>query len=135
MSYKSSFIKAAIKWTPKIMILTVGNIALKGIAKLTDFKFDLDARTVFVQTLLAGEQEAIEVSVEGFAITKEGESYRFIMQQAQANRPWLQQLLNRIAGKSWEIPAVIELTSYLDFAAELFKDENREQQDDLSTEE
>jgi hypothetical protein len=42
------------------------NRMLKGIAELTDYRINLDARTAYVQTLLYGEAEAIEGLVGGF---------------------------------------------------------------------
>ena len=71
MSFKSSLIKMAIKCTPDIMIIWVANIVLKGIAELTDFNFDIDTRTIYVQTTLYGEAEAIEVWLEDFAVISE----------------------------------------------------------------
>ncbi|MVF24477.1 hypothetical protein EVC37_23135 [Methylocaldum sp. BRCS4] len=121
MSMKSSLIKMAIKLTPNRLIIWVANIILKGIAELKKFRFDLDARTIYVQTRLYGEQEAIEVYLEDFAVFKDGDSYRFIIHQAKSDRLWLNNLLSRIAGKAWEIPAIPPLTAQLELAAELFK--------------
>ncbi len=126
MSYKTSLIKMAIKCTPNKMIVWVANIVLKGIAELTDFNFDLDARKVYVQTTLYGETEAIEVWVDGFAIIKEGESYKFIIQQAQSNKPWLNNLLSRFVGKAWKIPVIPQLAAHIELIAELFKAETPE---------
>ncbi len=127
MSYKSSLIKIAIKLTPNIMILWVANIILKGIAELTEFNFDLDARKVYVQTMLYGETEAIEVWVDGFAIISEEESYKFIIQQAQSNKPWLNNLLARFVGKAWKIPVIPQLAAHIGLIAELLKAETPEQ--------
>jgi hypothetical protein len=128
MSYKTSLIKMAIKWTPNIMILWVANIILKGIAVLTDFSFDLDARKVYVQTTLNGETEAIEVWLDGFAVISDEESYKFIIQQAQSNKPWLNNLLARIVGKAWKIPVIPQLTAHIALISELFKAESPEQE-------
>ena len=89
MSFKASLIKTAIKCTPDNMIKWVANSKLKGIAELSEFRFDLDNRRVFVEMTLYGETEVIEVNVDGFAIVSDGSAYRFIIQQGQANRPWL----------------------------------------------
>jgi hypothetical protein len=110
------------------MIMWVANSKLKGIAELTDFNFDLEARKVYVQATLAGEAEAIEVWLDGFAVFKDEQSYKMIIQQAQANRPWLSNLLARIIGKEWKIPAIPQLTAQIDLLTELFKIETPEQQ-------
>jgi len=128
MSFKTSLIKIAIKLTPNMMIIWVANIILKDIAELKDFNFDLDARTAYVQIQLLGEAEAIDVWLEDFAIVSDGESYQFIIQQAQSNRLWLSNLLSRIVGKAWKIPVIPQLAAHLELIAELFKTESPEQE-------
>ncbi|MDD1606236.1 MAG: hypothetical protein LUP96_06020 [Methylococcaceae bacterium] len=129
MSYKTSLIKIAIKLTPNMMIVWVANIVLKGIAELTDFNFDIDARKVYVQTTLYGETEAIEVWVDGFAIISEEESYKFIIHQAQSNKPWLNNIFARFVGKAWKIPVIPQLAAHIELIADLFKAETPEQHD------
>lgn len=124
MSYKASLIKMAIKLTPNKMIVWVANIVLKGIAELTDFNFDLDTRKVYAQTMLYGETEAIEVWVDGFGIIREGESYQFIIHQAQSNKLWLNNILAKLVGKAWKIPVIPQLAAYMELVAELINDEN-----------
>jgi hypothetical protein len=121
MSYKTSLIKIAIKLTPNMMIIWVANRVLKGIAELTAFNFDLDTRKVYVQTMLYGETEAIEVWVDGFAIINENESYKFIIQQARSNKPWLNNLLARFVGKAWKIPVIPQLATHIYLIADLLK--------------
>jgi len=121
MSIKSSLIKVVIKLTPNILIIWVSNIILKGIAELTAFSFDLEARKIYVQIRLHGEAETIEVCLEDFAVFSDGESYRFIIHQAKSDRPWLHKILSHIVGKAWKIPAIPELTSQLELLTELFK--------------
>jgi hypothetical protein len=129
MSFKSSLIKIAINCTPNIMIIWVANIVLKGIAELTDFNFDIDTRTIYVQTTLYGEAESIEVWLEDFAVISDEGSYKFILHKAQSNRPWLNNLLAHVAGKAWKIPAIPQLAPHLELVAEVFKPEYPEQED------
>jgi hypothetical protein len=126
MSFKTGLIKMAIKLTPNMMIIWVANIVLKDIAELTDFNFDLEERKVYIQIQLLGESETIEVWLENFAVVKDEESYKLIVQQAQSNRLWLNNLLSRVAGKAWKIPEIPQLTAQLELVAELFKTENTE---------
>ena len=119
MSIKSRLVKMVIKLTPNLLIIWVSNIILKGIAELTEFNFDLEARKVYVQTRLYGEEETIEVCLEDFAVFSDGESYRFIIHQAKSDRPWLNNLLSRIIGKAWKIPAIPQLTAQLELLTEL----------------
>ncbi|MGZ8189677.1 MAG: hypothetical protein ACXWTS_00455 [Methylococcaceae bacterium] len=114
----------AIKLTPNMMVLWGANIVLKGIAELTDFNFDLETRKAYVQTTLYGETEAIEVWLEDFAIVSDEQSYSFIIQQAQSNRPWLNNLLSHFVGKTWKIPAIPQLTAHIELLAELLKAES-----------
>jgi hypothetical protein len=106
----------------------VANIILKDIAELKDFSFDLDTRTAYVQIQLVGESETIEVWLEDFAIVNNEGAYQLIVQKAQSNRIWLNNLLSRIAGKAWSIPEIPQLAPHLELIAELFKPENPEQE-------
>ncbi|MDD5321379.1 MAG: hypothetical protein PHD43_12335 [Methylococcales bacterium] len=133
MSFKTSLIKIAIKLTPNMMIIWVANIILKGIAELTDFSFDLEARKAYVQIQLLGESETIEVWLEDFAVVSAGESHEFIIHQAKSNRLWLNNLLARIAGKAWKIPLIPQLATHIELIAELFKAESPEQEDNCLT--
>ncbi|OAI21126.1 hypothetical protein A1359_19850 [Methylomonas lenta] len=121
MSIKLSLIKFIIKLTPNIAIIWVANFVLKGIAELLEFNFDVDARKVYVQTRLYGEEGTIEVSLEDFAIFNDGESYRFIIHHARSDRPWLNNLLSKVIGKAWKIPALPQFATQLALVAELFK--------------
>lgn len=121
MSIKSSLIKLVIKLTPNILVIWVANIILKGIAELLAFDFDVDARTMYVQTRLYGEENTIEIALEDFAVFNDGESYRFIIHHARSDRPWLNNLLSRVIGKAWKIPALPQFAAQLDLVAELFK--------------
>lgn len=123
MSFKSNLVKMAINWTPKMMVIWVANIILKGIAELTDYSFDLDARKVYVQTTLYGEIEPIEVWLNGFAIIGEEETKYLILEQGQSNKLWLTNILSKIAGKAWKIPEMPQFKAHIDLIAELLKTE------------
>ncbi len=135
MSFKTGLIKMAVKWTPKMMVLWVANMKLKGIAELIDFNFDIDARTAYVHTQLFGEAETIEVWLDDFAVIKNEESYHLIVQQAQSNRPWLNNLLSLIVGKAWKIPVLPQFAAQIELISELFKAESPEQEDESSEQE
>lgn len=126
MSYKSRLVKMAIKMTPDKMVVWVANIVLKGIAQLTEFTFDIDTRKMYVQTLLNGEVEPIEVWVDGFGIERDGETYRFIIQQAESNKLWLGTILAKLVGKSWKIPVIPQLAPYIGIIYDVFKLETPE---------
>ncbi len=128
MSFKISLVKTAIRCTPNKMITWVANIILKGIAELTDFSFDLDARKVHLKSKLYGEEEIIEVWVDGFSIVTDEGSFHFIIQKAESNRPWLNNLLSRIIGKPWKIPVMPKYKAQIEFVAELFKAESPTQE-------
>ncbi|PPD30167.1 MAG: hypothetical protein CTY19_16280 [Methylomonas sp.] len=121
MSIKSNLIKIVIKLTPNMLIVWVANFILKGIAELLAFNFDVDARTLYVQTRLYGEIDSIEVVLEDFAVFNDGDSYRFIIHHARSDRPWLNNLLSRVIGKAWKIPALPQFAAQMDLVAELFK--------------
>lgn len=132
MSFKTSLIKTAIKCTPNAMIIWVANIILKGIAELSAFNFDLEAQKAHVQATLYGETEMIEVWLDGFAVISDGESHKLIVQQARSNRPWLNNLLSRIVGKEWKIPAIPQFQAHIDLIVELLKTESIEPSEGLT---
>lgn len=121
MSYKTSLLKMAIKLTPSIMIIWVANIILKGIAELIEFNFDIETRKVYVQTRLYGEEDTIDVWLDGFGIISEEDSYQFIIQQAQSNKLWLNNILAHITGKAWKIPVLPQFAAHITLIAELLK--------------
>ena len=129
MSFKTSLVKIAIKLTPNIVVIWGANIILKGIAELSEFIFDLDTRSAYVQITLFGEAEPIEVRVDGFTIVSDEESHQFIIQQAQSNRLWLNNILSRIVGKAWKIPENPQNKAQIEFVAELLEAESPEQED------
>lgn len=129
MSFKTSLLKIAIKLTPNIIVIWVANIILKGIAEISDFNFDLDERKAYVQTTLYGEAEPIEIWVDGFAIMSDEESHQLIIQHAQSNRPWLNNLLSRLAGKAWKIPAIPQFHNQIELVSELLEAENPESEE------
>lgn len=124
MSVASSLVKIAIKYSPKTAVIWVANKVLKGIAELTDFSFDLDARTAYVKTILNGETDAIEVWLDDFAIIEDDGVKKFIVQHAKSNKPWLNNTFARIAGKAWKIPIIPKLAPYIEVIAEVLKAEN-----------
>lgn len=109
-----------------MLIVWVANIVLKGIGELLDFNFDLEARKAYFQIQLTGESETIEVWLENFAVIGEAGSYQLIIEQAQSNRIWLSNLLSHVVGKAWQIPEIPQFAAQLALAAELFKVESPE---------
>lgn len=137
MSIKSSLLKSSllklivklgIKLTPKILVSGVANIVLKGIAEFSQIAFDLDKRTAFVRVTLYGEEEPIEVAVEGFAILGDEEKYQFILDKGESNKPWMNNILARITGKTWDIPPVPQYKDELGFVADLLKADTSDQE-------
>jgi hypothetical protein len=128
MSFATGLIKTAINCTPKMMAMWVANIMLKGIANISDYELDLDARKAYVQTTLYGESESIDVWLDGFAVTDEDGVKYFILQQGRSNRPWLTNIFERISGKAWKIPVIPQYKRYLDLIAELLQAEQIETQ-------
>jgi hypothetical protein len=124
MSFKTALVKMAIKLMPDIVVRWVANYILKGIVELSEFHFDLGARQAYLQGTLYGESESIEVWLEDFAIVSDDESHQLIIHQAKSNRPWLNTLLSRIAGKAWNIPAIPQFHDQIELASELFKAES-----------
>lgn len=116
-----ALIKLGIKWAPKSIVLWLANYKLKGIAEVKDYAVDLDARTVYANTLLYGETEAIEVRAEQFGIVLDNGAYKFILQKAQSNKPWLNNTFAFVLGKAIAIPLIPQLTPFMPLAYALLK--------------
>lgn len=138
MSFKSSLEKLAVKVAPKIIkigaklmpkviIVWVANIIFKGIAEFSDIIYDLDKRTAFVKVTLYGEEEAIEVSVDGFGIVNKEENYQFVINHAESNKPWMKNVLARVTAQAWDIPDIPKYKLQLDIVANLLKVDSPEQ--------
>ncbi len=141
MGFKSSLLKSnllkrtvkvGIKLTPKILVVSVANIILKGIAEFSDILYDLDKRTAFVNVTLYGEEEPIEIALDGFEILGDEENYQFILHKAQSNKPWMNNILSRIVGKAWDIPAIPQYKDEVGFVANLLKAEDDPEQETIS---
>ena len=128
MSFTSGLIKTAINCTPDFMMQWVANFVLKGIAEISSFNFDLDTRTVYTQLTLNGESEAIEVWIDGFAISQEAGVTYLILSEGRSNKPWLNAIFAKITRKRWKIPALPQFQAYIDLAAEVFKPMDSEQE-------
>ncbi len=122
-------VKVAAKLTPKIMIVTIANIILKGIAEFSEILYDLDKRTAFVKFTLYGEEEPIEVAVDGFEIAGDEDNYQFILHKAQSNKPWMNNILSRFVGKAWDIPSIPQYKDEIGFVANLLKADDIEQEE------
>jgi hypothetical protein len=121
MSYKTTLIKLAIKWTPKLMVVWTANFILKGIAQLIDFDLDIDGRKVYAHIKLEGEAESIEVWLNDFAIASKDNAYQLLIQDAQSNRIWLTNIFKHITGRAWNIPVPPQFVGYFKLIAELFQ--------------
>ena len=121
MGFLVALIKLGIKWAPKSIVLWVVNYKLKGIAEVKDYALDLEARTVYANTLLYGETEAIEVRAEQFGIILEAGAYKFILQKAESNKPWLTNSFAFVLGKVLPIPVIPLLAPFMPLAYALLK--------------
>ncbi len=114
-------IKLGIKLTPKILVSSVANVVLKGIAKFSKISFDLNKRTAYINVTLYGEKEPIEIAIDGFEISGDANkgNYQFILHNAKSNKPWMTNIFARISGKSWTIPSIPQYKDEVDFVASL----------------
>ena len=133
-SLLTKLVKLGIKLTPKIVVVSAANIVLKGIAEFSDIIYDLDARTAFVKVTLYGEEEPIEVKVDGFEISGDKDNYKFILHNAESNKPWMTNLLARFTGKAWDIPSIPQYKDEVEFVAALLETK-KPKQDTISEQE
>ena len=121
MGFLVALIKLGVKWAPKSIVLWAVNLKLKGIAEVKDYAVDLDARTVYANTLLFGETEAIEVRAEQFGIILDNGAYKFILQKVNSNKPWLNNTFAFVLGKAFPIPVIPQLAPFMPLAYALLK--------------
>ena len=125
MSLQVRLIRLAIKFTPKFMILTVANLILRDIGRLTDFCLDLDRRSLHAQVKLFGEASPIDVWMKGFYVFQDGRHFKVLVQEADSNRIWLDNLLWKVVGKPWKIPSIPELRPQFVMLSELLRGPSR----------
>ena len=115
MSYKTSLVKMALNNTPKGMVLWAANKKLKGVAQLMDYSYNSEDRKLYTQMVLDGEEEPVDVFLEGFTILVDEGIYKLVFQQARSSRSWVDVLLNKVLlSREWKIPeSKIELVQEL----------------------
>lgn len=87
------------------MVFWVVNANLKKIVKLIDYDINFDERIIQSKVHLEGEEGLIEVCLEDFALIKDGDHCKFVIQKVQSNRPWLDNALSKfILGQEIKIP-------------------------------
>ena len=128
VKFAPKIIKIGAKLTPKILVSWVANIVLKGIAEFSTITYDLDARTAFVKVTLYGEEEPIEVAVDGFEIQGDEGHYQFILHKAESSKPWMNNMLARFVGKAIDIPDIPKYKLQLEIIANLLKADSPEQE-------
>ena len=119
MSYKTSLVKMALNNTPKSMVLWAANKKLKGVAQLMDYSYNSEDRKLYTQMVLDGEEEPVDVFLEGFTILVDEGIYKLVFQQARSSRSWIDVLLNKVLlSREWKIPE-----SKIELVQELFEDD------------
>lgn len=131
MNYKAKIIKIVLNKMPVKPILWGANKKLKGIAKLTDFSVNIDDSRLYVQVILAGEEEVLDVLLEKFTIINVDGGCRLAIQQVKSNRIWLDTVLNKaILGREFPVPeAQAELVQQLFESKNVEQDEGKESAD------
>ena len=124
MSLKAGLIRWAIKLAPMGLVPWVANKKLRGIATLQKVSFNLDSRTAYVSTMLNGEAEPIQVQVDGFSVTRDGDAYQFVVDKMESNKPWLNTIFSRITGKAWPLPVPPKHSAEAKLLAELLQPKN-----------
>lgn len=119
-------IKMGAKFTPKILVTWIANLVFKGIAEFSTITYDLDARTAFVKVTLYGEEEPIEVAVDGFEIKGDEGNFQFMLHKAESSKPWMNNIFARLVGKAWDIPDLPQYKLQLEIIANLLKAESPE---------
>ncbi len=122
MSLKTSLLKTLIGWTPRWLIARVANFILKGIVELKQFSLDLDARQIYVELQLYGEPDTLQIWLEAFYIANPtGTNPVFVLQKARSSKPWVNNVLAKVAGKAWAIPDLPQYRAQIQLVSELLE--------------
>lgn len=78
--------------------------------KLTELRIRSREKTVFVEILLEGEDEAVGIHIDRYRVIGKGGEPAVVVEAVTASRPWLQNLLqDLLVGKPLPVPAVVLL--------------------------
>ena len=69
---------------------------------------------------------AIDLTLEDFALLQDGDSYKAILNKAESNKPWLNNIMARVTGKAIPVPDVPQLKPHMALVADLLKAPARE---------
>ncbi len=110
------------------MVLWAANKKLKGVAQLNDYSYNSEERKLYTQMILDGEEEPIDVFLDGFTILVDEGIYKLVFQQVRSSRSWLDALLNKVLlSRAWKIPE-----SKIGLVEEFFEVDNPEINSDIS---
>ena len=104
MSLKSKIIKGIYKLTPNTIIIGLINRYIAEFGKVIDFKIDGQSKELSIKIILAGETEAINLTVYNYKIVKTDSKAFFVMLRGSSDRLWVNAVLQRVIGKELNIP-------------------------------
>ncbi len=104
MSLKSKIIKGIYKLTPNTIIIGLINRYITEFGKVIDFKIDGKSKELSIKIILAGETEAINLTVHNYKIVKTDSKAFFVMLRGSSDRLWVNAVLQRVIGKELNIP-------------------------------
>jgi hypothetical protein len=74
--------------------------------KMLELKIDHANRTVRASIMLKGEREPIDIKIEKYSITNDGDDASIVIEEAETSREWLNAALkNFVLGQPLPLPA------------------------------
>lgn len=104
MSLKSKILKGIYKLTPNTLIIGMINRYISEFGQVINFRLDGKSKEFSVKLMLAGETEAIGITVHNYKIVKTADRAFFIMLKGSADRLWVNAVLQKIIGNEFNIP-------------------------------
>jgi hypothetical protein len=104
MSLKSKIIKGIYNLTPNTLIIGLINRYIAEFGKVIDFCIDGKSKELAIKVLLAGETEAINLTVHNYKIVKTDNKACFVMLRGSSDRLWVNAVLQKVVGNEFNIP-------------------------------
>jgi hypothetical protein len=82
------------------------NTQYKEIGAMLKLDIDSASKRIYLQTLLEGENEPIDVTIGRYELKEEGGNYTLALHDVKISRPWMQKLLaDQLEGRAFPIPS------------------------------
>ena len=92
--------------TLSIAVKQAVNYKLKDIGKMLKFNLDSKNKTIELEIMLEGEKDPLNVKVQSYEITQDGDKYFLVAKDITTSRIWINVIAKQyLSGQKIEIPS------------------------------